>query len=156
MGKHGLPVAERVRNAIWVDDSGCWLWQMHIDRAGYGRLQIRVNGKPQCAMAHRLAYAAWRGEHETGLELDHLCRVRRCVNPDHLEPVTHAENMRRSPVNKAARLAMRKSHCPHGHPYDEANTYIDRRGKRNCRTCMRVGAAERYRAGRERQSARAS
>lgn len=81
--------------------------------------------------AYRFAYEFLVGPIPDGLELDHLCRVRLCVNPAHLEPVTHAEN------NKRAGVA--KTHCKWGHPYNEANTYRrrDRPGNRQCRVCAR-------------------
>lgn len=122
-------------------NSGCWLWIASVDRDGYGRFHVENNATAQ---AHRTSWIAIHGPvpNET---LDHLCRVRCCVNPAHLQPVTHAENSRR-----AARLI---TACPSGHPYDEANTYVQRtadgRAKRFCRACNRSAAlksAERRRA----------
>ena len=69
-----------------------------------------------------------------GLEIDHLCRRRGCAQPLHLEPVTGLENMRRGIVGRVNRA---KTHCPQGHPYDEANTHQSRSGRRNCRACAR-------------------
>jgi hypothetical protein len=80
-----------------------------------------------------------------GLELDHLCRVRGCVNPKHLEPVTHRENLMRGESWSAVNA--RKTHCPEGHPYDETNTYIDGKGRRRCRECARAYDLRRYYAG---------
>ena len=85
--------------SVWkkVDASGdCWLWTGYITPLGYGTLTVRRLGRG--FKAHRLVYELLVGPIPVGLELDHLCRNTRCVNPDHLEPVTHAENMRRSPV----------------------------------------------------------
>lgn len=76
---------------IHKDETGCWLWTGPLDRQGYGRLK-RFNGN---TLAHRAVYTLLVGPITYGLTLDHLCRVRHCVNPDHLEPVTHAENCRR-------------------------------------------------------------
>lgn len=84
------------------------------------------------AGAHRVAYEEIMGPVPEGLELDHLCRTRSCVNPSHLEPVTHRENMNRGDV-----ATRRKTHCPKGHPYDEENTGIYN-GYRNCRACARL------------------
>lgn len=70
----------------------CWIWDLHLDEGGYGR--TGTGG------AHRAVYQERVGPIPEGLQLDHLCRVRNCVNPDHLEPVTHTENMRRSPAAK--------------------------------------------------------
>ncbi len=107
-----------------VDKSGdCWLWTASRDTTGYGC--IRVAGVLR--VAHRVAFEMAFGA--TALELDHLCRVRACVNPSHLEPVTHAENMRRG-------AWARKTHCPRGHAYDETNTCRHAAtGNRYCREC---------------------
>lgn len=77
------------------DPSGCWVWRSKIDRYGYGRYQRRIEGKTRDWIAHRLAYQLLVGPIPDGLVLDHICRVRKCVNPAHLEPVTNQENIRR-------------------------------------------------------------
>jgi hypothetical protein len=86
-----------------VDEvTGCWIWQKRLDTKGYGRRHVK--GQPGKAVrAHRWMYEQHKGAIPEGLELDHLCCVKRCVNPDHLEPVTHAENLRRSRENIARR-----------------------------------------------------
>ena len=80
------------QNPVDVDSNGCWIWNRARSTAGYGR--VWQGGR--IVQAHRLYYERKNGKIGEGLELDHLCRVHACVNPDHLEPVTHAENMRRS------------------------------------------------------------
>lgn len=110
----------------------CWLWAASQRGGGYG--QFRAGGS--MVLAHRWAYENAAGSIPEGLELDHLCRNRLCVRPDHLEIVTHRENVRRGqsgPVN-AARMSA-KTHCPQGHAYDEANTRVYR-GARFCRACQ--------------------
>ena len=111
-----------------------WLWTGVTSSAGYGA--IAVNRKRM--MAHRFAYVTFVGPIPAGLELDHLCRVRNCVNPDHLEPVTHAENQRR--------MALARTHCPQGHEYNAANTYVRTNGSRQCRVCARERESARRRA----------
>lgn len=116
-------------------NSGCWLWTGALNnpgKRGYG--QIWVEGKLR--LAHRVAYESQRGPIPAGLDLDHLCRVRCCVNPDHLEPVTRSVNNSRSPLLGLA--AASRTHCPKGHAYDESNTRWDTKGARNCRSCERV------------------
>lgn len=115
-------------------NTGCWLWLSTTDANDYGRFFVRMpDGKRRARMAHRLTYEFARGPIPEGMTLDHLCRVRFCVNPDHLDPCTSAENTRRGAHSI-------KTHCPHGHIYDEANTYRRRTKaggvRRDCRTCQ--------------------
>lgn len=127
---------EKIKARVAEDSStGCWLWEGTLSKSGYGRFyrpEIQAE-----AFAHRLAYEAAVGPIPDGLTLDHLCRVTRCVNPHHLEPVTLAENIRRA--------AAATTHCPQGHAYDTANTYRDPLGRRRCRACHREEQRKRYR-----------
>ena len=114
--------------------SGCWLWAASVDSGSYGT--FKVNGS--VVGAHRYAYELANGPIPKGLDLDHKCRVRGCVNPDHLEAVTHAENIRRGETGKHNSI---KTHCPHGHEYTAENTFYRKRKDgyriRNCRICNR-------------------
>jgi hypothetical protein len=116
------------------DDNGCWIWMGPRLRTKSGQQYgaTRYAGRP--SSAHRAAWRMFRGPVPEGLELDHLCRVTRCCNPLHLEPVTHAENVRRG--MGLAGVNARKTHCIRGHEFDEANTIVQCGGKRACRTCV--------------------
>ncbi|MFJ4852417.1 HNH endonuclease signature motif containing protein [Streptomyces sp. NPDC088730] len=133
----------------------CWIWTGAIDGYGYGKLKSNGRG----IRAHRLAHELFIGVIPEGLHVDHLChnsdedcaggdscQHRRCVNPAHLEAVTHRANLLRGKTIVAA--AARKTHCPKGHPYDEANTVVQGDGARRCRTCRLT--AERGRGKRDR------
>ena len=110
-------------------DGHCWRWVASIDRStGYGKFSVGYMMK----WAHRCSFELFSGQITSGLDIDHTCRNRWCVNPDHLEPVTHAENMRRSPI--VGKNQSVKTHCPHGHEYTSRNTYR-RKGTRFCRSC---------------------
>lgn len=109
-------------------ESGCWEWINVLSSNGYG--QFSLDGKNY--NAHCVSYRHFKGEYESNLELDHLCRNKVCVNPDHLEPVTHRENMLRG-NGWAARNAA-KTHCPSGHAYTAENIVPVKHGKR-CRIC---------------------
>jgi DNA-binding MarR family transcriptional regulator len=134
MGVKVSDLPPRLAGKVIVDDdSGCWLW-VSLGGQGYGR--ANWNGKRY--LAHRLTYELLKGPIPEGFHVDHLCRVRPCVNPDHLEAVTPGENVRRG------RAAV--THCPYGHEYDEDNTYRDRLGYRSCKTCTREHARRNSRA----------
>lgn len=110
----------------------CWLWQGAKDSGGYG--QIRAGRQEK---AHRLAYQWLVGAIPEGLQLDHLCRVRNCVNPDHLEPVTPRENTMRSPVSPSA-VNARKARCSAGHELGGDNRFPGEGSGRACRTCQQA------------------
>lgn len=107
----------------------CWLWVGPIDKGGYGRIGVDYRNRS----AHSVAYELVKGPVPVGFELDHICRNRSCINPAHLEPVTHQENMRRGfPGGKRRN----KTHCVHGHEYTEQNTYHRPNGSKVCKTCI--------------------
>lgn len=111
------------------------LWTGTLHHSGYG--QFKIHGR--IVAAHRMSYELRVGPIPPELVLDHLCRVRHCVAPLHLEAVTNAENIRRGDTGLAAGAQMRaKTHCPQGHPYDEANAYVRSDGSRICRACKRL------------------
>ncbi len=101
-----LTLKERFMLNVQVDEgTGCWLWTASRGRSGYGQIQIgrkSRNGHNSPALAHRVSYELFVGPIPEGLQLDHLCETRACVNPDHLEPVTNQENARRYHAKKAA------------------------------------------------------
>ena len=112
----------------------CWLWKA-AKTSGYGVVQF--DGRVQ--RAHRVVYQILIGPIPKGLELDHLCRNRACVNPAHLEPVTGAENIARGESKSA--LHSRQTHCKRGHPFTPENTYLRKRAhktERFCRECSRI------------------
>ncbi len=107
---------------------GCWLWKKALNHHGYGRTSL----DGVLWMAHRAVYFLIKGSIRRDLQIDHLCRVRRCVNPDHMEQVTMLENIARGYAGEHHRL---KDECPHGHPYSGDNLYLSPRGMRECRAC---------------------
>jgi HNH endonuclease len=112
----------------------CWIWTAGLTPKGYGWLS-EPGRRGYSVMAHRLSWKLLRGEIPTDMQLDHLCRVRSCVNPGHLEVVTSRINTLRGDTIPA-RFAAR-TECSHGHSYTPENTHINRIGARVCRTCDR-------------------
>lgn len=116
--------------------SGCWLWLKCLTAAGYG--QVNVDGRP--TVAHRVSYELFVGPIPFGLTLDHLCRIRCCINPVHVEPVSRGENVRRGDAGLARGLQLRsRTICPSGHEYSGRNLVIkvrrDGSVHRHCRAC---------------------
>ena len=138
---------ERLLRRIIVDEAtGCWLWQGRLNR-GYGNLHVGGPGPDQQRWrVHRLAYTLFVGPIPDGLEIDHLCRVRNCCNPLHLEPVTTKENLNRSPEVAWAKKRS-ATHCAEGHPYTLRND-----GYRQCPECNRRRTRE-YRARKKAEAA---
>lgn len=123
----------RIKSKIYFGDY-CWFWMAARQKNGYGNVRVAL----RYWRAHRLVYTLLVGPIPEGLELDHLCRVRRCVRPSHLEPVTSAENKRRGRNAEAQRARHAgQTHCTHGHAFTPRNTYVDPRGFRSCRACRR-------------------
>lgn len=126
---------ERFFSKVEFASSGCWLWKAGGLSDGYGCFRIgrRGDGSRRMILAHRFAYELFRGPIPAALTLDHLCRSRACVNPDHLEPVTMQTNILRGEHPEFSGLL---THCKHGHPFDVFNTYYYAPTKRRmCRTC---------------------
>lgn len=122
-------------------NTGCWLWLGQINPNGYGQTPgRRVDGRQPQYRAHRLSYEAYKGPIPAGLHIDHLCRTPLCVNPEHLEAVTQAENNRRSSSTS-------ETHCRNGHLRTPESTQTIRAGKhagqRRCYTCIRMSVRRR-------------
>ena len=132
------PLEERFWAKVEKTD-GCWEWRGGKTTAGYGHIFIKRSPKRVVEYSHRLSYVWAKGPIPDGLEIDHLCHNRACVNPAHMEAVTHVENMRRSAPKGYGEFQHKKTHCPQGHPYDQDNTKITRGGRgRACRICARA------------------
>lgn len=146
------PPIERFLEKIRHLDNGCQEWTAYRGGNGYGRFYYGGKG----ALAHRWSYEFHVGPIPDGLVIDHRCRNRGCVNPDHLEAVTMSENVLRGigPETTAARRRA-ISRCPQGHPYTDENTYVDGQGGRACRICKRSHARASYERDRARVIERA-
>jgi hypothetical protein len=136
-----IELPERLQNKISPEpNSGCWLWTGCLDVGGYGCVRIAYKTRK----VHRVVYEFYKGPISEGKELDHLCRVRCCCNPNHLEPVTRALNVWRG--NSGIQNSL-KTHCKWGHEFSDENTRygLSRPGvhERICVTCVKQYEARR-------------
>ena len=146
MGRPLIPPLDKIKAGIVLsplDYNGepCWIWTKSLNNMGYAI--FRAHGRTR--LGHRVAYMELKGPIPEGLELDHLCRNRACINPAHLEPVTRSTNNRRglSPV-RTSLMHTAKTHCPQGHEYTPENTAVYK-GRRNCRACKNIARNARRR-----------
>lgn len=122
-------IRQKTAALIRIDENGCWIWQGKPDAHGYGNMEWRCLRDK----AHRWAYRAFMGPIPADLELDHLCRIKTCVNPEHLEAVTHRENILRGTSPSA--INAKKTRCKHGHDLAPGNTRVTSLGQRRCLKC---------------------
>lgn len=123
---------DRIEPLIERTDAGCWEWLGTRLPHGYGTISI-AGAK---WYLHRLSHEMWVGPIGEGLHIDHLCRNRPCLNPEHIEAVTQRVNNLRSESFAGERH--RQTHCINGHAFDEINTYVAPNGTRKCRTCRSI------------------
>lgn len=124
---------DRFFERFLVSERGCWEWKLAPDKDGYGLFSTgsAVDGSARRVRAARYSYEELVGKIPKGMQIDHLCKNRICVNPEHLEPVTPMENIQRSANTN-------KTSCVNGHLYDEKNTYRTKHGYRCCRRCRNI------------------
>lgn len=136
----GRKTLERFESRIIPEpNTGCWLWTGKVMTNGYAVLSCGwEGGAARTMLAHQFSYMLHNGAIPTGMQIDHKCRVRCCVNPNHLEAVTASVNVLRGLVPERMRNRFKdKTHCPRGHPYSGENLYIGSHGERMCVTCRR-------------------
>ncbi len=134
---------ERLMSHVRINpDTGCWEWTASKQSYGYGQFRKLVDGKWVIRRAHRVSYELFRGPIPDGLVLDHLCRVPGCINPEHLEPVTHKTNINRG--DKGPKLQ-----CIRGHMMTPDNIARRPDGRARCKTCHRDEVRESHRKSRQ-------
>ncbi len=136
------PKVRFIRFYVVDRSTGCWVWTGSTN----GKYPVFPLSRREKVYAHRFSYETFVAPIPRGLEIDHQCNNKLCVNPDHLKPMTHQENYRR--------WSETITHCCRGHPFDEANTWVEKNGHRHCRECHRQIQGERQR--RQRAASRAA
>ena len=136
MPSKSITPIERFLSKLIIKESGCWEWIGGRSGAGYGELRTGGNR----IKAHRFSYEWFKGKIPDGLQIDHLCRNHKCVNPDHLEVVTNRDNTIRG-IGITAKNAI-ATYCQNGHKFDLFNTYFRLTGGRDCIKCKRKRTRE--------------
>lgn len=131
------PLSERLLDKRIITASGCWEWAVAKTKNGYATTTLGSRGKKE--YLHRISYREFIGSIPDGKEIDHLCRNRSCFSPAHLEAVTRSVNTLRGDGPKLlGSINASKTHCKHGHLFDDRNTRLRPSGGRDCRACARV------------------
>lgn len=139
LSQRGIPRTQRLDplarfDAKWdEDDNGCWIWSGSLNHKGYGSFMGEGGRGGRVVLAHRWSHETFIGPIPEGFQVDHLCRVRACVNPAHLESVTPRTNTLRS--DSVSAINARKTHCKKGHEFTEDNLFPSTRVERVCLTC---------------------
>jgi len=120
----------RFHNKVKLNDNGCHIWTGYTDDDGYGKFGI----KNKIISSHRFSYNLYKGQIPNNMEIHHICNNTSCVNPNHLEVVTHKENLILG--NSPSSINRDKTHCPKGHKYTKENTYFSNK-RRYCRKCRK-------------------
>lgn len=138
---------EEFFSSIQFNESNwCWEWTRSLS-AGYG--YFRLYDKK--ISVHRISYQLFKGQIPNDKELDHLCRNTKCCNPEHLEPISHKENVLRG--NGPTAINSQKTHCDNGHEYTLENTFIRKNGNRDCRMCMKISKRKSYNKHKDKRNA---
>ena len=141
MGRETMPAVDRFMNKVKVSDSGCWEWTGALKPNGYGIFAIKKNCIQKVFNAHRWIYEYHRGPIPEGLTIDHLCRNRKCVNPDHLEAVSLKVNLLRG--NGFSAINARKTTCKRGHVFIPVPEHCKTAARRYCQICNTLAARNR-------------
>lgn len=136
LGRKGNSIIDFM-NKVHKDDNDCWIWKGYIDKDGYGTFSYRSKEM----RAHRWSYMHFVGSLDNNLTIDHICNVRACVNPKHLQQIPIKDNILRG-SGPSARNA-KKTHCRHGHAFADNNVVHDKK-QRRCRECSRLSARKHY------------
>lgn len=139
--KFNRPLLDRFMDLVMPEpNTGCWLWVGNVDVGGYGRMRVEY----RLTYAHRMSFSLFRKSIPAGFVVDHVCRVRSCVNPDHLRLATPRENTLENSCGLAAKN-LKKTHCCNGHEFSDENIYrSDGRQHRRCVACTRSRNREHY------------
>jgi len=142
-----MTVLQRIKRRTIRDPSGCWIWMGAISM-GYGRITISSNGSKKVKGVHRVMWELTNGPIPKGIFVLHTCDIRHCINPNHLFLGTQLDNMQ-DMIKKGRKSKIRWNtnitHCKHGHPFDEKNTYYyPNKNEKSCRTCQRAASIKHY------------